>query len=173
MRCKSTHYKSVCLPTVLLCAQHEEQLSHVQACHFHQICENLEDEVDPDPHPEFSAMQRRPRNWSLTVSAFSHELAPGLWFSSSHLWTGPACLLPCTMQLHFALSLCLSGCLPSGRPRSHLQYSPNRVTDLLATNHTNTHIVSGAGCMPGFSQLQHNSPIWYISTWMHNQLSIQ
>lgn len=140
------HCKSVCLPTAFLCALHQEQLSHIQACHFLQICATLEDEIDPDPCPDFSDTQRRLGNWALTLSAFSHELAPGLWFASFHLWTDPACLLPRTMRLRFALSLCLSGCLPSGRPCSHLQYSPKRVTDLLATSRTNTHIVWGWLC---------------------------
>lgn len=72
------HYKSVCLPTALLCALHQEELSHIQACHFLQICATLEDEIDPDPRPDFSVMQRKLGNWGLTLSAFSRELAPGL-----------------------------------------------------------------------------------------------
>lgn len=82
----------------------------------------------------------------LTSSAFSRELALGLRFADSHLRTGSARSLPCTMWLRFALSLCLSGCLPSGRPRSHLQYSPQRAMGFVATSHTNTHIVRGWLC---------------------------
>lgn len=52
------HCKWVCLPAALLCALHQEQLSLTQACHVLQICATLEDEIDLDPHPDFSVTQR-------------------------------------------------------------------------------------------------------------------
>ena len=140
------HSKSVCLPTALLCALHQEQLSHIQACHFLQVYATSEDGINPDSRSDFSVTPRRLGNRGLTLSVFSREPTPGLWFASFHLWTDPARSLPCTMRSCFALSVCLSGCLPSGRPCSHLQNSPQRVTDLLATSRTNTRIVRGWLC---------------------------
>lgn len=128
------------------------------------------DEIHLDPRPSLSVAQRRLGNLVLTLSAFSCELALGLWFADSHLWPGSARWFPCTMWLRFALSLCLSGCLPSGRPYSlcsPLQWGWRICLPPATQTHTLCACVPLAVCLasPSYSIAHPFCTILYISPW--------